>query len=416
MNQSQQSLLEPSELRQWTQVSPYRNLMSISGEYFALFVIQAGAIIVMENLGNWGLGSWVGVLVAVVTILLNGCLMHRIGLMGHEASHGLMVPNRGWNELLANLFCFFPLWSSAASYRAKHQGHHYHPNDPERDPNLAGSKADALYARFPMPRPSFIWNYYAKFFWPPFVFRNLLDLFRVLAVGKNADNGSTGSSTWFAKATSPMTLGIIYLVGLVVVIRSSASTGNGTFVFTLPVLYLGLAVLVWRLIPNTRFGNLKRTRNGKKMAMVRLLFYTALLLTFGWIRFLTGFNLASYYMLFWILPLVYVFPYLMLLREIYQHANLGTGKLNNSRIIHADFFTRWALLGYGNDFHLIHHLYPNIPHYHLRAAHEALLKKSPSYRESLIETTGVFRAPAGENSLLSSLGSKDLPSPSPSSS
>jgi fatty acid desaturase len=78
----------------------------------------------------------------------------------------------------------------------------------------------------------------------------------------------------------------------------------------------------------------------------------------------------------------------MLLRELYQHANLGTGDLDNSRIIYADPFTRWALLGYGNDFHLIHHIYPNIPHYHLRAAHALLLERSEAYREQFQEVHG----------------------------
>jgi fatty acid desaturase len=73
---------------------------------------------------------------------------------------------------------------------------------------------------------------------------------------------------------------------------------------------------------------------------------------------------------------------------LYQHANLGTGTLDNSRIIYADPFTRWLLLGYGNDFHLIHHIYPNIPHYHLRAVHAKLVVESETYRKELEEVHG----------------------------
>tara|TARA_R110002096_G_scaffold273422_9_gene467267 strand:- start:1503 stop:2636 length:1134 start_codon:yes stop_codon:yes gene_type:complete len=370
-----------------------------------VFCLHFVAIYCLTHFEDWGVASWVSWIVGAFTVLMTGCFMHRIGLMGHEASHGLLVPNRVWNERLANLLCFFPLWSSAASYRAKHQGHHYHPNDPNKDPNLAGHKASELYARFPMPRPTFIWNYYAKFFWPPFVFRNLMDLFRVLAVGQSpADASGAKAPKGFL---SPTVLGVLYLIGLIAIIRYSASTGNSTLIVVLPLAFLGAGLTAWRFLPLDRFGRAGRRKEAKISAAIRLVFYSVLLLTMGWVRFATGFNLAFYYMLFWLLPLIYVFPYLMLLREIYQHANLGTGKLDNSRIIHADPFTRWALLGYGNDYHLVHHLYPNIPHYHLRAAHDAMMRESEVYRASLVETSGVFHAPEGQNSLLASLESKE---------
>ncbi|MEM1296324.1 MAG: fatty acid desaturase [Verrucomicrobiota bacterium] len=405
MSQANQPLLASTELRRWTRVSPFRNLVCIGGEYLGLLSLHFAAIYCLTHFEGWGVPVWGSWLVGIVTVLLTGCFMHRIGLMGHEASHGLLIPNRVWNERLANLLCFFPLWSSAASYRAKHQGHHYHPNDPEKDPNLSGHKASELYARFPMPRPSFIWNYYAKFFWPPFVFRNLLDLFRVLAVGQSPAEAADPKKP--KRFLSPTMLGILYLIGLIATIRTTATTGSATFMVVLPVAFLAAGLTVWKFLPMERFGKPGKRQEAKTSAAIRLVFYTVLLLTIGWVRFFTGFNLTFYYVIFWLVPLVYVFPYLMLLREIYQHANLGTGKLDNSRIIHADPFTRWALLGYGNDFHLVHHLYPNIPHYHLRAAHEAMVEQSAAYRASLVETSGVFHAPEGQNSLLASLESKE---------
>ena len=82
--------------------------------------------------------------------------------------------------------------------------------------------------------------------------------------------------------------------------------------------------------------------------------------------------------------------------------------ISNSRVNHADAFARWALLGYGNDYHLVHHIYPNIPHYHLREAQEALMRKSRGYRDALVQTVGVFRAPEGQRSLLASLQTKEV--------
>jgi fatty acid desaturase len=153
-----------------------------------------------------------------------------------------------------------------------------------------------------------------------------------------------------------------------------------------------------------RQGSSSGLAYGRKAgAMYRLSYHAGIFFVLSWIRQTTGVNVSAFYILFWIFPLLYMFPYLMLLREVYQHANLGQGKLDNSRIIHADPFTQWALLGYGNDLHLVHHIYPNIPHYHLQAAHDELMETSPAYREEFEETVGVFRAPEGKRSLLDSL-------------
>ncbi|MCB1093806.1 MAG: fatty acid desaturase, partial [Verrucomicrobiae bacterium] len=67
-----------------------------------------------------------------------------------------------------------------------------------------------------------------------------------------------------------------------------------------------------------------------------------------------------------------------------------------SRIIHSDPFTQWAVLGYGNDFHLIHHIYPNVPQYALRGCHSQLMTDSEDYRNGIEETRGIIQ-PRGES-------------------
>jgi fatty acid desaturase len=137
-------------------------------------------------------------------------------------------------------------------------------------------------------------------------------------------------------------------------------------------------------------------------------FVTALATSFGITFRLTGVWAGGYFLLLWVVPLIYVFPYLMLLREIYQHANADEGDLTNSRMMFTDPFTRWAVLGYGNGAHLVHHIYPNIPQYHLSEVHIRLLENSEAYETAAEETYGILR-PWSENqpSLLDALSDQE---------
>lgn len=405
-------LLDSDSIRQWVRVHPLRNLGCLAMDYAVLALVQAALIYSLSHLDDWGLSKLWAIPIGMVGVVLTGCIIHRIGLMGHEASHHMLVTNRMWNDILADLLCFYPLWSSLTSYRAKHLGHHLYPNDPEKDPNWAGGKGRDLFARFPMPKPSFIYQYYVKFFWPPFVFKNLYDLLRVLSVGSGmapVDPKELKSrARKFGKLgvlASPTIMALIFLVVLVGIIYASEATGKGWLVITAPILFYLAGVAIWSALPKEQFkrSSAKLSYDAKISGLIRFTFYTVTFLIISWIRFFGNFDLAPFYACFWIFPLIYVFPYLMLLREIYQHANLGTGQLDNSRIIHADPFTCWALLGYGNDYHLIHHIYPNIPHYHLPAAHEKLVNESEVYRESVEESYGTFQSRGEQKTLLDHL-------------
>lgn len=352
-----------------------------------------------ERYEDWGWPVWSLLPVALLTILLTGCVIHRIALLGHESSHYLLMRDRRWNEIMADLLCFFPLWGSLVNYRRKHTGHHLHPNQPGKDPNLGTEAAEKLFAEFPMRRPASIYKYYALFLWPPFVIRNLLQMGRVLGVG------TTGPDSGGRRGPGPGRLGILYLAALIGVLVGARLSGNPAWLVGCPLGAHLLAIVVWARLPRSAFERQEGTLGySKKTAgLIRLTMYAGILMLVTWARFFLGLPLGFYYVLFWLLPLLYVFPYLMLLRELYQHANLGTGNLDNSRIIHADPFTRWALLGYGNDFHLIHHIYPNIPHYHLRAAHALLLERSEDYRHQLQEVHGtVHRRAPGQTTLAES--------------
>ncbi len=403
-------LLDAPSLRRWTTLRPYRNLAALAGDWFFAIVLAIAVTTILYRYDDWGWSVWWILPIGIATFLLNGCLIHRIGLMGHESSHYMLVPNRKWNDILADLFCFFPIWSSLVHYRNKHLNHHLHPNDPDKDPNLAGEKAEELFSRFPMPKPAFIYQYYVKFFWPPFVFRNLLDLLKVLTLGAglspvdpehDVKRPARRSGKLKGLLRSPTILGLGYLGILVGLIYAVEATHITWIVVAAQLLWYGIAVGIWAKLPASMFElPAKLNYNAKWSGLIRMTFYSVFFWGISWTRHLTGVDFAVYFICFWIFPLLYVFPYLMLLREIYQHANLGQGQLDNSRIIHADWFTRWALLGYGNDYHLIHHIYPNIPHYHLREAHDQLMADSPAYHDAVEETYGTFHAPPSKETVL----------------
>jgi fatty acid desaturase len=391
------SLLDAASLRKFTTLIPGRNVGHVLLDYLCLAILHGVAITVFENCRAWGWPAWILIPVGLITILLTGGIIHRIALIGHESSHYLLLRNRKWNEIAADLLCFFPLWGSLVNYRRKHTGHHLYPNQPGKDPNLGTAEAEKLFASFPMRRPSSIYKYYALFLWPPFVLRNLIQMGRVLGVGTPAgqlgsEASSAASNARQGQGPAPGALGIAYLFGLFLVLFVSRQSGDPALMIGLPLAAHALAIVVWAFLPKSAFERKEGTLGYSKKAagLIRLSIYAAIMITATWARFFFDLQLGLYYLLFWLVPLLYVFPYLMLLRELYQHANLGTGNLDNSRIIYADPFTRWALLGYGNDFHLIHHIYPNIPHYHLRAVHALLFERSEDYRTQFQEVHGTL--------------------------
>jgi fatty acid desaturase len=387
------ALLDSGSLRRFTTLIPGRNLGHVLMDYLGVILLHVAAVWIFENWRDWGWPRWALFPVGTVTVLLTGCMIHRIALIGHEASHYLLLQNRRWNEVVADLLCFFPLWGSLVNYRRKHHGHHLYPNEPGRDPNLGTKEAEKLFASFPMPRPSSIYRYYALFLWPPFVLRNLIQMGRVLGVGAAAPR-IVAPEPVKRRSVTPGVLGMFYLLILFASLILVRGSGDRWLLIMVPLGVHAAGVIVWWCLPRSWFerheGSLGYPK--KMAALVRLSMYALILMVTTWIRAFTGLPLGHYYLLFWLIPLLYVFPYLMLLRELYQHANLGTGTLDNSRIIYADPFTRWALLGYGNDFHLIHHIYPNIPHYHLRKVHAELIEKSEAYRRELVEVHGTIHS------------------------
>lgn len=387
-----QLLRELSKLRSW------RSFGWLALDYACVLLVAGCAVgfhLIRQEQGiHW---AW-EVPVVVLAVFHLGILQHRIALVGHEASHGLLLPSRGWNDCVANLLTFYPLFSDIRLYRKRHLGHHLHPNDHEHDPNLFGGKSERIWAKFPMGKQKFARCFYLMFFWPPFVLRNLVDLFLSLTVGTRGAACSADSG----KSRVPLLGRVWFILSSWVLV---ACVWSGVRSWPALILLTAVALLVWVWLPAQAFYDVAGKSPGalKFAALQKLSFNALLLLLLGGLSQEFGGGVIVGFVVLWLCPLIYVFPYLMLLREIYQHANAGKDDLNNSRIMHVDIYTRWALLGYGNDYHLVHHLYPNIPHDRLAEVHDALMQESGEYSAQVAESYGVVCAPRGRRSILDML-------------
>ena len=104
------------------------------------------------NVWNWlraAEAEWLSIVAAVavaclvdkavlyaLAVLFIGTRQHALALLGHEGAHGLIARRRWQNDLLANVFCFWPLFLDLGTYRNFHLAHHRHLGT-GRDPELA---------------------------------------------------------------------------------------------------------------------------------------------------------------------------------------------------------------------------------------------------------------------------------------
>lgn len=119
-----------------------------------------------------------------------------------------------------------------------------------------------------------------------------------------------------------------------------------------------------------------------------------------WLSLLTTVHLTgswSLFWLFWVVPLLTIYPLLMQLREIAHHSNApDAGDLTNSRVFRVHPLLHFCVFGYGQDYHLTHHLFAMLPHYRLPEAH-AILSRYLPYREQVVVCQGYFFRRRGTN-------------------
>ncbi|PIS10464.1 MAG: hypothetical protein COT73_09230 [Bdellovibrio sp. CG10_big_fil_rev_8_21_14_0_10_47_8] len=96
--------------------------------------------------------------------------------------------------------------------------------------------------------------------------------------------------------------------------------------------------------------------------------------------FMAMFGLAIYFNLFhqlifyWLIPLLTLFPLIQRIRSISEHFAVDRDRiLNRTRNISTTWIERFFFSPHSVNWHLVHHLYPSVPHYNLEELHQQLM-------------------------------------------
>lgn len=404
-----------ASIRELRRVDNVSNLAYLAFEYTCLAGAIGGAVGFAEWRGSWGLAWGWNVPVFGLAIVLVGALQHRLAGLGHEASHYTFLRHKGANDLVADLFCLFPLLTNIHFYRLFHMAHHQFTNDWERDPDLVNMGRSKGTAAFPMARWRVLMALYGRVLFHPAAFlRYGWDYIYVNVLGKGSNVYMTDVPHGDADRSWPRLgtgLGLAYAFGVNAGLWWLTTTGRSAWMLPACLIGIALVAVVSATLPERAvFHSPFRQPYAPRLGgVLRLAFLTLLMLGLARLRIATGGVSALYVMLLWVAPMTTTFLFFMLLRDVYQHANADDGRLTNSRIFYPDPFTRWSVFVYGQDMHVSHHLFPAIPHYRLRDLHALLKREHPGYAAEVVECHGTFSNRGGQPTILDVLtATRDL--------
>lgn len=102
------------------------------------------------------------------------------------------------------------------------------------------------------------------------------------------------------------------------------------------------------------------------------------------------FDFWMYLILFWLVPLLTTFQVIRYWAEMAEHSGLkNEHELHSSRNTFGNPIQIFLLHPHNDNYHLVHHLFPAVPHYNLRKVHQILMRDK-EYREAH-HCTGFFK-------------------------
>jgi fatty acid desaturase len=106
-----------------------RSVRNYLPRFAALAVLVAGGVALLVLVGS----SWWQLAVAAYWAVV----FTQLGFLGHDAGHQQIFPSRRRNDLLGLLVSNLGIGLSYSWWIDKHNKHHRHPNDVDRDPDVA---------------------------------------------------------------------------------------------------------------------------------------------------------------------------------------------------------------------------------------------------------------------------------------
>lgn len=142
------------------------------------------------------------------------------------------------------------------------------------------------------------------------------------------------------------------------------------------VLWNGPKEWIYVMLHLARVLPLKNLRKKESLRRVggRLLYYSCVAVAVSYL------SLWRELFLYWVVPLLFVFPSLQRIRSVAEHFGLArVHDLNQSRTILAPWYESFFLGPRNINYHLAHHLIPGVPFYKLPKLQE-ILEENPVYQ------------------------------------
>jgi fatty acid desaturase len=358
---------------------------------WVLILLCVGAVV---GAHQWllaeGYSPWWAILFWVPAVVVIGASQHQLAGATHEATHYILFKNRVLNEVISDLFCMFPLFSSTYVFRLHHLAHHQFINDPERDPDLSQLRHSGHWLKFPASKRALILMLLWQMTLIPLIFYVIIRArFSALGLEDNPyiDKDRTTSPR-------PRRIAVLHTTGLFGLMVLLSLTAPLWAVIVAPVVWTAGIFLLQYSIPAEQYfiARLKPALPPKTMMLLRVCFVFLLYTTLGLAAYFCGWMVWVYFLALWMLPIFTTFSLFMILRQLVQHGNCDRGWLTNTRTFLINPLIRYAVFPFGMDYHLAHHMYASIPHYNLPKLHEFLMQ-IPEYREQGIVVEGYFFSP-----------------------
>jgi fatty acid desaturase len=369
------------------QTDNWTNWYYLAREYLFLMLIIGGTVLLFESFWEGAHSLLWAIPVTFVSILCVGAEQHRLATLGHEAAHYMLFKNSLLNELASEWFCMFPILATTHRYRLQHFGHHQHTNDAELDPDVTQLRLSGHRFAFPLTLRQFLWQcFFAQLLWLP----NLLRYVLVRATF-HFERGSRSLRIERPTSICLMIIGAAYYLALTSALVYGVWTSDGAILFGIPGVLLTVILMILARTPSRWFPDysLKCDLPERWRSLLHFTFNTIVLCGLTWLTHYTGKPWWLYYFLLWLVPAGTSFAFFMMLGQVAQHGNAGHDRLTNTRVFLVHPVIRFAVFPIGNDYHVPHHLFMNVPHYNLPQMH-AWLMQIQEYRQRVTIVTGYF--------------------------